>query len=104
MADVLVLGFRKYWRQKLALLKSECHAITKKYPEAASVVQQVYKAISDTEILAGCTGAKVGESSKCTSIVSSAENTANFCRGLDGKPLFIALYGMYTVTLNELKV
>jgi hypothetical protein len=46
----------------------------------------------------------VGESSKWTSIVNSAEeNRANFRKGLDGKPLFSALYGMYTVILNEMK-
>jgi hypothetical protein len=27
-----------------------------------------------------------------------------FCKGLDGKELFSTLYGMYVVTLNELKV
>jgi hypothetical protein len=32
-----------------------------KYPEAASVVQQLYKMLNDIEILAGCTPAKVGE-------------------------------------------
>jgi hypothetical protein len=68
MADTPVLGFRKYWRQKLAFLKSECHVITKKYPEAASVVQQVYKVVS-----AGCTPAEVGESSEWTSVVNSVE-------------------------------
>jgi hypothetical protein len=31
------------------------------------------------------------------------ENRTNFYKGLDGKPLFSALYGMYTVTLNEMK-
>jgi hypothetical protein len=31
------------------------------------------------------------------------ENRAKLCKGLDGKPLFSALYGTYTVTLNELK-
>jgi hypothetical protein len=41
MADIPVPGFLKYWTQKLALLKSECHAIVDKYPEAASVVQQI---------------------------------------------------------------
>jgi hypothetical protein len=41
MAEVPVPGFRKYWAQKLASHKSECHAITNKYPEAASEVQQV---------------------------------------------------------------
>jgi hypothetical protein len=46
----------------------------------------------------------VGESSEWTSTVSSAEeNRANFCKALVGKPLFRELYGMYTVTLNELK-
>jgi hypothetical protein len=35
--------------------------------------------------------------------VNSAENRTNFCKGLDGKPLLSALYGMYAVTLNGLK-
>jgi hypothetical protein len=35
--------------------------------------------------------------------VNSAENRATFQKGLDGKPLFNSLYGMYTVTMNELK-
>jgi hypothetical protein len=64
----------------------------------------VYKVLSDIEILAKCTPAKVGESSEWTSILSSAEeNRANVCKILEGKPLFSALYGIYTVTLNELK-
>jgi hypothetical protein len=61
MADVPVTGFRKYWRRKLASLKSQYHAITNKYQEASSVVQ-VYD-VNDVEILAGCIPAKVGESS-----------------------------------------
>jgi aryl-phospho-beta-D-glucosidase BglC (GH1 family) len=103
MTDIPVPGFQKYWTQKLALQKSESHVITTKYPKAAAVVQQVYKVIDDTEILAGNTPTKVGESSEWTSIVDSAENRVNFCTGLDGKPLFSTLYGVYTVTLNELK-
>jgi hypothetical protein len=63
MADVPVPGLRKYWRQKLVSLKSEPHAITGKYPEAVAVAQQVHKVLSDNELLAGCTPAKVGESS-----------------------------------------
>jgi hypothetical protein len=51
MAGVPVPGFRKYWTQKVASLKSQCHAITKKYPAAASVVQQVHEALSDIENL-----------------------------------------------------
>jgi hypothetical protein len=60
VADVPVSGFWKFWTQKLASLKSECHAVTNQYPEAASVVQQVYKIFSDIENLARCTLAKVG--------------------------------------------
>jgi hypothetical protein len=75
-----------------------------KYPEAASVLQQLYKVLSDIENLAGCTLAKVGGSYDCTSAVNSTqENRENFCKGIDGKPHFSALYDMYTVTLNELK-
>jgi hypothetical protein len=104
MAEVAEPVFRKYLREKLSSLKSQYHDITNKYPEAASVVQQVYIVLSDNEILAKCTQAKVGEGSEWTSIVSSAEkNRANFCKILNGKPLFSALYGTYTLTLNELK-
>jgi hypothetical protein len=60
--------------------------------------------LSDIEILAKCTPAKARESSEWTSIVRSAEeNRANFCKILKGKPLYSALYGIYTLTLNELK-
>jgi hypothetical protein len=88
----------------LSSLTSQCHDITNKYPEAASVVKQVYKVLSDIEILAKRTPAKVGESSEWTSIMSSAEeNRANFSKIQKGKPLFSALYGICTLTLNELK-
>jgi hypothetical protein len=89
MVKVPVPGFQKYWTQNIASLKSEWHAIISKYPEVASVVQQVYKVLSDNEYLARCTLAKVRESSEWTSIVNSAEeNRTNFCKGLYGKPLF----------------
>jgi hypothetical protein len=66
-------------------------------------MQQVHRELSDIQNLDRCTPAKVGESYEWTSIVNSAENRANICKGLDGKPLFSAIYNMYTVTLNELK-
>jgi hypothetical protein len=80
--------------QKLASLKFECHAIMNKYPETASVVKKVYKVLSDIENLAEYTLDKVGESSKWTSTVNSAvNNKVNFCKPLDGKPIFRVLYG-----------
>jgi hypothetical protein len=97
MVDVPLPVFRKYWTQKLESLNSQCHAITKTYLEAVSVVQPVHKVLNEIETLAGCTLAKVGESLEWTTIVNRAEeNRTNFCKGLDGKPLFSALFGMYT--------
>jgi hypothetical protein len=47
---------------------------------------------------------KWGESSEWTCFVKSAEeNRGYFNKALAEKSLFSALYGMYTVTLNELK-
>jgi hypothetical protein len=105
MADVPEPRCRKYWRQKLSSLKSKHNDITNKYPEAASVVQQAYKVLSDIESLGRYTPAKVGERCERTTTVNSAEETrANFCKILDGNLLFSSLYGMYIATLNELKV
>jgi hypothetical protein len=105
MADVPVPKFRKYWTQKLASLKLEWHATANKYPQAASIVQQVYRLLSDIENLTGYTPAKVGESSDWIIVVNIAEeNRPNLWKALDGKPLFSVLYGMHTVTLNELQV
>jgi uncharacterized phage-associated protein len=73
---------------ELASLKSECYAIRDKYPEAASAVQQVYKMLGDIEKLSAWTLAKVTQSSEWISIVNSAQNRANFCKGLDGKPRY----------------
>jgi hypothetical protein len=64
----------------------------------------VYKVLCDIEDLAGYTPHSVGEGNEWTSVVDAAEeNRANYCKVLSGKTLFSALYGTYTVTLNELK-
>jgi hypothetical protein len=56
------------------------------------------------EVLASCTPASVGDSEEWAAVVSSAEdNRESYCKVLRGKTLFSALYGTYTVTLNELK-
>jgi hypothetical protein len=79
MADILEPGYRKYWRQALQSLKSESHAITNEYPEAASVVQQVHKVTGDIEVFAKCTSARAEENSQWTTIVYNAEkNRAKF--------------------------
>jgi hypothetical protein len=44
-----------------------------KSPEAASVMQKIYKVLSDSKNLAGCTPVKVGESSEWISVVNGME-------------------------------
>jgi hypothetical protein len=91
MAEVPIQRFRKYWSRKPV-----CHAITNKYPEAGSVLQQIYKILNDIEILAGCTPAKVEERSEWTSFVNSVEENRS-------ESTFSALFGMCMVTLYEMK-
>jgi hypothetical protein len=60
--------------------------------------------LSCIEDVANITPTSVGESKEWAAIVSSAEeNHKIYCQALHGKPLFSALYGTYTVKLNELK-
>jgi hypothetical protein len=98
MADVPIPGVQNHWTQNLASLNPHCHAITNKYPEAGSVVQQVYKVLNEIEIIAGCAPAKEGESPEWNTIVNCADkNRINFCKILDGKP------HLRPLTLNKLK-
>jgi Flp pilus assembly protein TadG len=56
------------------------------------------------EEMARYTPATVGESEQWTFNVSTADkNRQNFCKALNGKNLFSALYGTYTVALQEFK-
>jgi hypothetical protein len=74
------------------------------HPDAEQQLRQLFKVLCDIEDVAGYTPASVGESEQWSSIVSTVEeNCANFCKALSGKTLYRALYGIYTVTLNELK-
>jgi hypothetical protein len=57
----------------------------------------------DIEYVAGYTPGAVGDSDQWSSIVIAAEeNRRNFCKALDGKTLYNALYGTYTVALQEI--
>jgi hypothetical protein len=63
----------------------------------------LFKVIRDIEEMARYTPASVGESEQWSSIVSTVEeNKHNFCKVLNGKNLFITLYGTYTIALREL--
>jgi hypothetical protein len=71
---------------------------------ADAQLKQLFKVVCDIEDVAGYTQASVGESQEWSAIVNTAdENRQNFCKALTGKTLFSALYGTYTVALQELK-
>jgi hypothetical protein len=104
MAGVPMPAYQQFWTEKRSSLKTEYSEIVDKHPDAAASMQQLCKVLCETEDLASFTLAPVGESGEWAATGSSAEdNRESFCKALRGKPLFSALYGTYTVTLNELK-
>jgi hypothetical protein len=105
MAAVPVPGFQKLWTDTQTKLKSEYHALVAKYPDADSLMKQVFKVVCDIENLAGYMPALAGDSREQTSIVKTAnENRASYCKALTRTTLSSALYSTYTVMLNQLKV
>jgi hypothetical protein len=89
---------------KRSSLNTEYNSIVGTHPDAAASIQQLLNMLCSIEDLASCSPASVGESEEWAAIVSSAEdNCESYCKALRGKALFSALYGTYTVTLNELK-
>jgi hypothetical protein len=72
--------------------------------QADAQLKQLLKMLGDIEDVARHIAASVGASAEWSAIVNAAEeNGASYCKGLLGKPRFSALYGTYTVTLQELK-
>jgi hypothetical protein len=85
-------------------LKSEYRQLLGQFPDAEAQLKQLFKVVCDIEDVAGYTPASVGESEQWSSIVNFAEeNRQNFCKKLNGRTLFSALNGTYTVALQELK-
>jgi hypothetical protein len=104
MADMPVANFEKHWQHELNSLREEYKDIVKDNPDEEGSVKQVAKVLGDIVSLAGCTPANVGESKAWAGVVESAiQDRITFCKHLKGKQLFNALYGTYTVALNELK-
>jgi hypothetical protein len=66
-------------------------------------MHQLFQVLCDIEDIARITPASVGESREWAAIVRSAEENHKATLKLCVAILFSALYGTYTVTLNELK-
>jgi hypothetical protein len=85
-------------------LQSEYPAFIEKYPNADTQYRKLLKVLCTIEGVAGYTPTAVGESAKWMAVVSTMEeNWARYCKALSGKTPFSALYGTYTVALQELK-
>lgn len=97
-------GYQAFWAEKRASLQADYKAVIKQYPDADAQYKRLFDVLCDIEDAAGLTPAAVGESAEWAAIISTAEgNRVNYCKALSGKTLVSALYGNYTVTLNELK-
>jgi hypothetical protein len=104
MANIPVSGYQAFWTNAHETFKAEFQRLVGQHPDAEEQPRQLFKVLSDIEDVAGHTATSVGESQEWTSTVSTAEeNRANCCKALSGKTLYSALYGTYTVTLQELK-
>jgi hypothetical protein len=104
MADIPVSGYQAFWTTASESIKSEFQRLVGQHSDAEEQLRQLYQILCDIEDVAGYTPTSVGESEQWSSIVSTVEeNRANFFKALSGKTLYSALYGIYTVTLNELK-
>jgi hypothetical protein len=102
MADIPVPEYQTFWTDTCNKLKSQYQQLIGQFPHVQ--LKQLFKVIRDITEMARYTPALVGESEQWSSIVSMMEeNRQNFCKVLNGKNLFSVLYGMYTVTLYELK-
>jgi hypothetical protein len=67
-------------------------------------MQHLFKVLSDLEALAGSTLRPVGKSEEWAAVIRASEdNLACYSLALQGKAFYSALYGTYTVMLNELK-
>jgi hypothetical protein len=105
MAGVPEPAYQQFWADKRASLEKELGKNKgKTHPDAVPSMQHLFKVLCDLEALAGCTPRPVGESKEWAAVIRAAEdNLESYSVALQSKALYSALYGNYTVTLNELK-
>jgi hypothetical protein len=104
MAGVPVPAYQQFWMDKRSSLENKSQSIMDKCPDGAPAMKLLFKLVCDIEGLSRFTPAPVGQSGEWTATVSSAEESCKeYCKSLRGKAMFGALYGTYTVTLNDPK-
>jgi hypothetical protein len=95
--------YEEYCKTEFEALSIESKTLTTESPDTTEVIQSVLTTLSNIVSLASCTPAKVGESEEWTIVNAAQEDRAKLCEALRGKRLFSALYGVYCLTLNNLK-
>jgi hypothetical protein len=104
MVGATVPGYHAFWTEKQTSLQAEFKQMAKQYPETEHYYRKLFKIYCDIEDVASFTPATIGESAEWAAIVNTTEeNRDSYCKVLTGKILFSALYGTYTVALNDLK-
>jgi hypothetical protein len=91
---VCQFAYQQFWIDKRSSLKTESSKLIDIHPDAAARMKQLFKVLCQIEDLATYTPSSVGECDEW-----AEGNRESYC----GKPLFNALYGTCTVTLNELE-
>jgi hypothetical protein len=96
--------YQQFWAEKRASLERDFQNKWKTHPDAVPSMQRLFKVLCDLGALAGCTPVPVGESEEWAAVIRAAEeNLESYSGALQGKTLYSALYGNYTIALNELK-
>jgi hypothetical protein len=99
MEGVPVLAYQQFWADKRASLEREFQNSGKTHPDAVPSMQHLFKVLCGLEALSGCIPRPVDESEEW----AAEDNLESYSVALQSKALYSALYGNYTVTLNELK-
>jgi hypothetical protein len=101
MTNVPVPAYQQFWTDKRSSLKNEHTDLVSRYPNAAATIKQLFKVLCDLEDVASYT--PVGWAERVRRHNQLGREQRKLLQGLQGKTLFRAPYGTYTVTLNELK-
>jgi hypothetical protein len=104
MQEESVQDLVQVWLDERHALRTEYKTIVSKFPEADAVLNHVYDILGNIASLARSAPRETSSSIQWEIIVKNAlEDRKNLCKALKGKNLFSALFGTYTVALNELK-
>jgi hypothetical protein len=105
MAQLPLFPHEEHWHIELEFQRVESKALLKKHPEVREAIKRVHVMLIDIASLVECTPKKIAESKEWATLFHRVEaDRVSLCRMLEGKTLFSNLYGVYSITVSELKV